>query len=178
MEINEQWKPISGHDGYYEVSDCGRVRSFKHGACPIILKQGRNRRYPAVSLCRSGKNKSKPSVHRLVLEAFCGPCPEGCQGSHIDDDPNNNHISNLVWESAKKNIGRKISRGIGIGENHPSSKLHESDVLHAIDLYNGGGWSYRTIGDEIGVHACTIADIIKGRTWTHITAPEPMKEGE
>lgn len=47
-------------------------------------------------LCVKFRGK-KYKVHRLVLEAFVGPCPEGMECDHIDRDKLNNHVSNLRW---------------------------------------------------------------------------------
>lgn len=41
-----------------------------------------------------GRNRR---VHRLVLEAFVGPCPPGMECRHLDDDPRNNRLDNLAW---------------------------------------------------------------------------------
>lgn len=66
-------------------------------------------RYHTVQL---GRGNSHRPVHRLVLEAFVGPCPEGMTvGRHLDDDPNNNHISNLAWGTVSDNSKDKVRNG-------------------------------------------------------------------
>lgn len=52
-------------------------------------------------------------AHRLVLFAFVGPPPfKGAQGRHLDDNPSNNNISNLVWGTGTENWeDRKRHRG-------------------------------------------------------------------
>ena len=69
----EIWKPVFGYEGIYEVSDEGRVRSYrkgKHGICetPRILK-GEKGLYRTVTLCRNNR-KTTTYVHRLVAEQF------------------------------------------------------------------------------------------------------------
>jgi hypothetical protein len=61
-----------------------------------VLKQPKQGRYPVVTLYRDTVAKQF-LVHRLVLLAFVGPAPEGMEGCHWDDDPLNNHLSNLRW---------------------------------------------------------------------------------
>lgn len=43
------------------------------------------------------------TVHSLVLEAFTGPCPEGMEARHLDDNPTNNRLENLVWGTRSEN---------------------------------------------------------------------------
>lgn len=50
-------------------------------------------------------------VHRLVLEAFVGPCPEGMEGCHGDGDPTNNSLGNLRWDTATSNQLDKVRHG-------------------------------------------------------------------
>lgn len=71
--------------------------------------------YCIVNVQIDGKNKSRP-VHRLVLEAFVGPAPEGYHGCHYPDpNPSNNHISNLRWDSISENAKDKYRDKIETG---------------------------------------------------------------
>lgn len=90
---DERWLPVAGFEGYYEVSDHGRVRSvdrvvtFKDG---VTKRATRGRlltlsawngagNYLSVPLCKGGKTK-KYGVHRLVATAFSERrVPEGPQ---------------------------------------------------------------------------------------------------
>ena len=117
-----QWLPVVGYEGYYEVSDHGCVRSVERtvpqrGKKPrtfpsIVLKFGSRHPfgYVTVNLCRDNRSRTV-TVHSLVLEAFTGPRPEGMWGLHGDDDPSNNHLSNLRWGSPKDNSRDMVSRG-------------------------------------------------------------------
>lgn len=103
--MDEEWRPVVGYEGLYEVSDFGRVRSLERpqlgGRPGRILKPTRtlagNARV-AVTLCNRGKRSSR-SVHRLVLEAFVGTRPDGMECCHFDDDPTNNNLANLRWDT-------------------------------------------------------------------------------
>jgi hypothetical protein len=61
----------------------------------------------------SGKNGTKlKAVHRLVLQTFVGPCPEGMEARHLDGSKYNNHLSNLAWGTRQQNSGLdKIAHG-------------------------------------------------------------------
>jgi hypothetical protein len=75
-----------------------------------VLQQSSQGRYLVVTLYRDGRPKSV-SVHRLVLLAFVGPCPDGLEGLHWDDDPANNRLSNLRWGTPGDNQRDCIRNG-------------------------------------------------------------------
>lgn len=114
----EQWRPVPGWEGYYEVSDAGKVRSLprtitrKDGfAMKIAGRDLKPSKTPSghrrVHLSRVGEPPTVALVHRLVLEAFVGPCPDGLEGCHWDDDPSNNNLSNLRWDTHQENMNDK-----------------------------------------------------------------------
>ncbi len=101
----EQWKPIKGYEGKYEVSDRGRVRSFV-GLQPRILNPvDDGKGYRRVRLFFDGKPR-KGKVHLLVLEAFYCPRPDGLVCDHIDRNTMNNQIENLRWITMSENTRR------------------------------------------------------------------------
>ena len=66
----EQWRSVLGHEGRYEVSDFGRVRSVRRsGRISLIGESGRGKKYKTVNLCKAGSRPFR-LVHHLVLEAF------------------------------------------------------------------------------------------------------------
>lgn len=116
--MEERWLPVAGYAGIYEVSDHGRVRSVDRitsGGNRLrgrVLKERRlpNGR-PRVSLAYNARNVDA-YTYRLVLEAFVGPCPEGMEALHWDDDHDNNHLSNLRWGTRTENM-QDMSRNGG-----------------------------------------------------------------
>jgi hypothetical protein len=122
MSNGERWLPVVGCEGYYEVSDCGRVRSIDRvvrcGDGTVrryrgkLLSQGvdkHERRYVALS---SGGVSITQRVHVLVLTAFVGPRPPGFEGCHGDDDPANNYWLNLRWATSTENKLDRVRNGI------------------------------------------------------------------
>lgn len=105
----ERWLPVVGYEGFYEVSDQGRIWSVprldptgrRQGGRflrPTLLSTG----YLAIALCRAGKT-SRFLVHRLVLTAFVGPCPEGSETRHLNAVRTDNRVANLAWGTSSEN---------------------------------------------------------------------------
>lgn len=118
MNVTEKWLPITGYEGSHEISDRGRVRSLdrvthdgKHlkGQIlqPFVMPSGHIR----VSPGRGGKKKTL-KVHRLVLLAFVGPCPDGMEALHRDGNPANNLVENLHWGTKSENAQDQILHGV------------------------------------------------------------------
>lgn len=105
----EEWRPIQGFEGLYEVSDWGRVKSLKFGK-EKMLKGGKDKDgYLLVQLCQDGKRVMK-KVHRLVAEAFL-PNPNNLpQVNHKDECKTNNNVLNLEFCDSKYNNNYSLSK--------------------------------------------------------------------
>ena len=168
----EVWKPVIGFDGY-EVSDLGRVRSFKCRTTPgRILSPGwkGTARYKAV--CLFGEDfKRYEKVHHLVLCAFIGPCPEGMEGCHNNGIHTDNKLSNLRWDTHTANM-----RDVCFSENKDRKKraLSLSDVLSIrADKRTGV-----TLALEYRVTSACISRIRLNQTWKHLSNQQEKWNGE
>lgn len=126
------WREVPGTAGRYQVSDQGSVKSVERR---VWNSRGfwatRNQRllkpslrgpqgYAMVRLYMPDGQKRDVFVHRLVLEAFVGPCPDGMEACHLDDDARNNSLANLRWDTRSANIHDQVRNG----SHNQASKTH------------------------------------------------------
>jgi len=149
----------------YEFHETGYVVSHMKKT-PIIMKPIKMGAYTGVSLVRSDGHVEKAYLHRLICEAFHGPCPEGFQCRHLDGDKTNNQASNLTWGSAKENSADKISHGTAnYGEQNPMAKLTREKVLKMRELRQSTNDSYKIIAEKFDVSTMTAFRAITGKSW-------------
>lgn len=113
----EHWLPIAGRNGWYEVSDLGRVRSVDR---TIMRSNGvpQRRKGKVLSFSRSWYGHLRVElpggyayVHRLVLETFLGSAPDGMEACHNNGDPTDNRLANLRWADHTSNVMDSIDHG-------------------------------------------------------------------
>lgn len=111
--MKEEWKDIEGFEGYYQVSNMGRIKSVDRD---VLYSNGRIHHYnekirvlckdkdgyQITTLNKDGKSYSR-RVHQLVACAFL-PNPDNLPSiNHIDEDKTNNRVDNLEWCSVYYN---------------------------------------------------------------------------
>ena len=137
----ESWLDVPGWQGFYQVSDHGRVR----GVHRVVIRTDGQRRtertkimagavnrsgYSYVRLTRNANSVSR-LVHTLVAQAFLGPCPSGLEVCHNDGDPSNNTVENLRYDTHSANMRDMVMQGRNsISKTHcPRNHLLESPNL-------------------------------------------------
>lgn len=171
---NEIWKDIEGYEGYYQVSNFGRVRSVER----LIYLHDKNGRVKqsytvhgkmlTISIQRDGycavKIRKQPfqrikSVHRLVAKAFVHGYCEGLQVNHKDENKQNNHADNLEWVTGKENLnyGTAIAR---ITASQPARRpiiqmSMDGKIIRKFD-------SVRKASFATGIARCNITKACKG----------------
>jgi len=116
----EQWKPVNGFEGVYEVSTLGRVRSLAR-----VVKRGRGMmnvsekiltpnctpgKYVHVVMQHEGKRRDV-DLHVLVAETFLGPRPEKLEVCHNNGDPRDNRLENLRYDTSRENSLDTVKHG-------------------------------------------------------------------
>jgi hypothetical protein len=113
LDVPVEYRPIAGFDGYRVGSDgsvwsrCKRGRGGpgRVGSHWRRCAGGRDGDgYWTIGLAIGDGRIRRRRVHRLVLEAFVGPCPPGMLCCHGDNDPGNNRLTNLRWDTPTANM--------------------------------------------------------------------------
>lgn len=173
-------KQIPNWPGYL-ATPCGQILDSFDGH---VLHQSLTSpgQYPTVTLIRDDKRYSQ-YVHRLILETYVGPCPDGMECRHLDGNPKINDLKNLMWGTHRQNTQDMVRHGKchlaaenrkpGItygcegkyGEDHPQSKLsnHERRLIHS--KYRDGDCTQQELADEFSIGVATIGRIVNDNRW-------------
>jgi hypothetical protein len=173
QEEFEEWRPVVGWEGVYDVSSLGRIRRVKtsgNSKAGHILKPQLNRDgYPLIRFRKPGVAKMK-AIHKAVAEAFLGPCPDGLEVNHIDFDKQNCRANNLEYTTRRNNMlhayasGRMAARG----EKHGHSHLQD-DQVHQICRMFESGHDVTFIAEFFGTKKRYVSGVVYGKTYKHIS---------
>ena len=176
--LEETWKDIEGFNGFYQVSNLGRVKSLG-GWCGTAKKKERIRTlshtkdgYLKVRLMYKGKDITC-RVHRLVAEAFI-PNPKNLETvNHIDGNKENNVVNNLEWcdriyqmEHAYK-LKLKTSR---LGSDNTNAKLTDEDIKYIKSVYKKYSREFNTVSlaKKFNVTNRVIGLIVNNKTYKNV----------
>lgn len=180
----EEWKDVVGYEGIYQVLNHGRVRAVPRVAVrcngrsytvkgnlldPWEIQDG----YQQVGLYKNLESPRVVSVHRLVLEAFVGPCPKGQECRHLDGMAWNNRLENLKWGTRKEQSADRERHGTHRkGPKSVRAKLVEDDVqaIRLLLRIHDRRGAMSAVARKYEVDTATIRDIRDGRTWEHLTS--------
>ena len=144
MEI---WKDIQGYEGYYQVSNLGRIKNVKNGKNKVRKISYDKLGYPYINLSKNGIRKTK-KVYRIVAETFI-PNPENKKTvNHKDGDPSNSKIDNLEWATHQENINHAWETGLsdyGYGIILEDKKTKEIKIFRSMNkasLFIGKSQNY------------------------------------
>ncbi len=163
IEIKEQWLPIRGFEGLYEISSYGNVKSLLKNIIrqPSINNSG----YKVIQLSRNGK-LFHFSIHRLVALHFCSN-PSGLKEvNHIDENKLNNHADNLEWCDRKYNMHYNGNMLRWLRAGSENAHLKRSKRVFQYDL-NGQfireWFSARIVEKELGIRRQSIGKCCLGK---------------
>ncbi len=178
--MSEKWLDIEGYEGYYQVSNLGRVRSldrillrdsgsFKRKG--VVLSDNKDTKgYNICGLCDS-KGRGNGSVHRLVAQAFIANPENKPQVNHINGIKDDNRVENLEWCTSKENVNHSVLTGLHIaakGSKQGSSKLTEKAAMEIYNMAHSGDFIQEDIGRLFSVKQSVVSSIKTKRSWKHI----------
>lgn len=173
--MTERWKPVVGFEGYYEVSDQGRVRSLDRLDAQgrdwpgRVMSLGKTRGdYLTVHLCLHAV-RSNPRVNRLVAEAFLGPAPTPQhEAAHLNGVRSDNHAGNLKWKTKVENHEDKVRHGTALtGEACPWATLTRGMVLDIREAASRGE-DYASIARRLRRSYSAVYGAGTGRRWNSL----------
>lgn len=177
-----EYRDVPGFPGYKVGSDgsvwtCKTVRRLGYGKGTVggfgtTWKRRKTYTTPCGHLGLHlwiGDESTYKLVHRLVLEAFVGPCPTGMECCHNDGNPANNNLTNLRWDTKQSNIADAVKHGVICrGEKHGRAKLTTEQVRRIREECTAGTASQQVIANKYGVTQMLVSKIFRRRVWRHI----------
>lgn len=175
----ENWKAVNGFEGWYEVSDKGRIRSVERTithSCgkvqtnpskilkPQLQKIGKG--YFTVQLYKNSKHY-KRYLHRLIAEHFIPNLDNKPQVNHIDGNPRNNSIDNLEWVTVSENLQHAIDNNLQV-KNKPVRRINRyGDIKEYESLQAAKEDGFRTT-DHISKCCKGLKETYRGYRWEFI----------
>lgn len=147
----------------YMVSSDGDVYGPRRKLRPKINQYG----YPVVVLSDTARGTRRDaSVHRLVLEAFAGPCPPGMQADHVNRNRADNRLSNLRWVTREEQNRNRVLRPPK-GEEYSAAKL-TVDTVRELRTLRSAGAPLRDLARRYSVCEATVSLVARGLRWRHV----------
>jgi len=137
--VKEEWKDIEDFEGYYQVSNHGRIKSLVGWNGKQYIKREKilkpsttSTGYLKVDVKKNKKRKSM-RLHRLIALAFIPNTDNKPQINHLDGNPLNNKISNLEWSTQRENVIHAIKNGLKETMRIPEEKLRNLYLMKGMN---------------------------------------------
>lgn len=160
----ETWKQIEDYEGFYFISNYGRVRDCNNRIKPTYKN---NKGYVLVSLYYKGKTYHK-TIHRLVATYFLDNKDNLPQVNHIDCNKENNNVLNLEWCDQHYNYKEGMKHFLySKNDSHYFSKLKNQDVVMLNRLMQLG-FTRATLSKIFNLNPSSIEAIEKGISYREL----------
>ena len=170
--MKEVFEDLKGYEDTYQISEFGRIFSkrrlvgnkiiFGRELEPQLTSDG----YLKVTLSKDRTSK-RFYVNRLVAKQCIAKKNNLEKVNNIDGNKLNNNVTNLEWCTKEENQNHAVRTNlIQHGEDRPSAKLKESDVLEIYKLK--GIMKASDIANKYGVSKNTINCILRGSKWKYL----------
>ena len=177
----EIWKVISVNEipwireGMYKLSSFGKVYSYFHNRLLCPMKDEHN--YYCIDLASNCGRARRIRLNRLVLMVFNPiPNPENFIAHHLNNNPEDNSLHNLMWVDSAFNTRYAMRYGnlhpeiFNAGENSYYAKITENQALNIIDQLNSGKYTIEQVAKLNNTTDGTVKGILYGKTWKYLNA--------
>lgn len=156
----EEWREVEGYDYQVKVGHWGSVYTRKPGKAWKKSRQTlHSGGYLRVAL-RKNNRQTKKRVHRMVLEAFVGPCPTGMECRHLNGNKRDNRRDNLAWGTHQENV--EDNQVFGRCRGQVLSENQARDIRHR---YAEGSQGVEFLAEEYDLLPESIRHVLRGKTW-------------
>lgn len=181
--MEEIWKDVIGFEGYYQVSNLGKVRSLdrivEHTYSKKLTLKGVEMKpqinfggYCQVRLCKDNNTRGYV-IHRLVAQAFIPNPDNKPQVNHINGIKTDNRVENLEWVTHRENAIHAFKNNLvktARGEDQGKAKLTEEVVIELRKM-RSSGYQYKELAKMTGLTHRTVRAACIGFTWAHVDYP-------
>lgn len=163
----EIWKDIKGYEGFYQVSNMGRIRSID-GVTRKPVKYGL---YLTIQLSKNGTEKLF-YIHRLVALTFISNPLNKKEVNHIDGNKLNNMVKNLEWVTRRENAIHSIKNGLQTKDQlaYAVNRMRETNIKKVYQYKNGkyiaAYPSVRDLCRKFGYSVSAISECARGKCKT------------
>lgn len=166
-QSKETLEPIPGYVGSYSITDGGRV--YTHLKNKFLKPRNNGYGYYQVKLTDCDGKPRHHKVHKLVMLAFKGPRPSpNYEIAHLDDNPANNALSNLEYQTRSQNRRQCIANGRG-NRRTVAPFLTEDNVIEMKKMYFEQDIPQTKIAKIFNCSRTHVCCICSGRRWSHVT---------
>lgn len=172
----ETWKDVVGYEGFYQISNHGRIKSLARSGSGTFIKNDKflvptinNGKYIRKQLNKNGVGRCF-FVHLLVAKAFIHNPENKPEINHKDGNKLNNHYSNLEWCTRQENMDHAMRTGLinMFGSNTNFAKFTDEQVLKIRKDFDGKTDTIHLIAQENKVCYNTIYKIVTRKSYYNI----------
>lgn len=170
---NEQWLPVIGFEGRYEISSYGRVKSLGRWINPNskqkayyiaekMLKLNKDTRGYLFVMCSKNSQTKRMYVHQAIAHSFIGSQEKGIEVRHLDGNKLNNTLENITYGTKSDNMRDAVRHGTLVFSR---SKLTREDVINI----GKDPRTHATIAKDYGICETTVSNIKRGASFKGFT---------
>ncbi len=168
----EEWRDIKGYEGSYQISNLGRIKTFKVRANfypdGVISKGYMAGEYMVASITKNKKRRGL-CIHKLIAHAFIPNPLNRNEVNHIDGNKLNNAIENLEWCTHSENVIHAFKTGLMVGhirrgEKSNNHKLSSIDVS-IIKSAREEGFTQKQIATYFKISQANVSFITHNKRW-------------